>query len=120
MCIRDRDKAPEGLYIFVMEENGKLLVHPKKDAIKDLNSPKYKVIYDELIKATEDGIWVQYQWDVKKKKKKKKKKNHPSWSPCFYTKINHKKEKKSQESARSLAKNKKIIIHQQTTTTEYA
>lgn len=62
-----KDKAPEGLYIFIMEENGKLLVHPKKDAIKDLSSPKYKVIYDELIKATEKGVWVQYQWGGKEK-----------------------------------------------------
>ncbi len=60
-------KAPEGLYIFVMEMNGKLLIHPSKDAIKDLSTPKYKVIYDELIKATSDGVWVQYQWKGKEK-----------------------------------------------------
>lgn len=60
-------KAPEGLYIFVMKEDGKLLVHPSKDAIKDLSTEKYKVIYDELIKATSDGIWVQYQWKGKEK-----------------------------------------------------
>ncbi len=62
-----KDRAPEGLYIFVMEEGGKLLVHPSKDAIKDLSTPKYKVIYDELIKATTDGVWVQYQWQGKEK-----------------------------------------------------
>jgi len=62
-----KDKAPEGLYIFVMEKEGKLLVHPSKDAIKDLSTPKYKVIYDELIKATSDGVWVQYQWKGKEK-----------------------------------------------------
>ena len=60
-------KAPEGLYIFVMKEDGKLLVHPSKDTIKDLNAPQYKVIYDELIKATSDGVWVQYQWKGKEK-----------------------------------------------------
>lgn len=59
--------APEGLYIFIMEKEGKLLVHPKKDTLKDLNTPKYKVIYDELIKATSDGLWVQYQWNGKEK-----------------------------------------------------
>lgn len=62
-----KSNAPEGLYIFVMEKNGKLLVHPSKDAIKDLSTPKYKVIYDELIKATSDGVWVQYQWKGKEK-----------------------------------------------------
>ncbi|GAB6145933.1 cache domain-containing protein [Desulfocicer niacini] len=60
-------KAPEGLYIFVMQTDGKLLVHPSKDAIKDLSTPEYKVIYDELIKATSDGLWVQYQWKGKEK-----------------------------------------------------
>ncbi|SMC63119.1 Cache domain-containing protein [Desulfocicer vacuolatum DSM 3385] len=60
-------KAPEGLYIFVMKTDGKLLVHPSKDAIKDLSTTKYKVIYDELIKATSDGLWVQYQWKGKEK-----------------------------------------------------
>ncbi len=59
--------APEGLYIFVMEKDGKLVVHPKKDAIKDLSTEKFKVIYDELIKATSDGVWVQYQWGGKEK-----------------------------------------------------
>lgn len=56
------DRAPEGLYIFIMKEDGELLVHPKKDTIKTLNSPEYKVIFDQLIKATEKGTWVQYQW----------------------------------------------------------
>ncbi len=60
-------KAPESLYIFVMKKDGELLVHPSKDAIKDLSTPKYKVIYDELIKATSDGVWVQYQWKGKEK-----------------------------------------------------
>ncbi|MFO7749539.1 MAG: hypothetical protein R6V54_05550 [Desulfobacteraceae bacterium] len=62
-----KEAAPEGLYIFVMEEGGKLLVHPKKEAIKNLNTPKFKVIYDELIKATSDGLWVQYMWNGKEK-----------------------------------------------------
>ena len=62
-----KTKAPEGLYIFVMEKDGKLLVHPSKDAIKDLSAPKYKIIYDELVKATPKGIWVQYQWKGKEK-----------------------------------------------------
>ncbi|MBF0234604.1 MAG: hypothetical protein HQK65_16410 [Desulfamplus sp.] len=59
--------APESLYIFVMEEDGKLLVHPKKDAIKNLNAPKYQVIYDQVKKASPEGVWVQYQWDGKEK-----------------------------------------------------
>ena len=59
--------APEGLYIFIMDEGGELIVHPKKDAIKNLNSPKFKVIYDQLIKATPSGTWVQYQWNGQEK-----------------------------------------------------
>jgi signal transduction histidine kinase len=59
--------APESLYIFVMEEGGKLIVHPKKDAIVSLNAPKFQVIYDQVIKATPEGTWVQYQWDGKEK-----------------------------------------------------
>jgi hypothetical protein len=59
--------APESLYIFVMEEGGKLLVHPKKDVIQNLNAPKYQVIYDQVKKASPEGVWVQYQWDGKDK-----------------------------------------------------
>ncbi len=59
--------APEGLYLFVMKQAGELVVHPKKDAIKNLNAPKYQVIYDELIKATPTGTWVTYQWGGKQK-----------------------------------------------------
>ncbi|MBF0303309.1 MAG: hypothetical protein HQK73_09730 [Desulfamplus sp.] len=59
--------APESLYIFVMEEGGKLLVHPKKDAIQNLNAPKYQVIYDEVKKASPEGVWVKYNWDGKEK-----------------------------------------------------
>ncbi|MGD9732075.1 MAG: hypothetical protein AB7U45_07815 [Desulfamplus sp.] len=59
--------APESLYIFVMEADGKLLVHPKKDAIQNLNAPKYQVIYEQVSKATPEGVWVQYNWDGKDK-----------------------------------------------------
>ncbi|SLM28543.1 conserved exported hypothetical protein [Desulfamplus magnetovallimortis] len=59
--------APESLYIFVMKADGELVVHPKKDAIVNLNAPKFQVIYDEVVKATPEGTWVQYQWDGKEK-----------------------------------------------------
>ncbi len=59
--------APESLYIFVMEKGGELVVHPKKDAIKNLSAPKFQVIYDQLIKANDSGTWVQYMWGGKEK-----------------------------------------------------
>lgn len=59
--------SPESLYVFVMEKGGKLLVHPKKDTIGSLNAPKFKVIYDELVKASSSGTWVKYNWNGKEK-----------------------------------------------------
>ncbi len=59
--------APESLYIFIMAEDGQLIVHPKKDEIKNLNTPKYQVIYDQVSKASPEGNWIKYNWDGKEK-----------------------------------------------------
>lgn len=47
-------------YIFILEENGKMLVHPSLTGqnIKDVAGP----VYQALVKATTDGVWVDYEW----------------------------------------------------------
>jgi len=52
-------------YVFIMEENGMLLVHPSLagQSLKE----KAKPAYDECVKATADGVWVSYEWKGKKK-----------------------------------------------------
>lgn len=52
-------------YIFVMEEAGKLLVHPSLtgESLKEKAAP----VYDALTKATPEGVWVDYEWQGKKK-----------------------------------------------------
>lgn len=52
-------------YVFVMEEGGMMLVHPKfagKDYKKELPA-----IYDALMQASPQGTWVKYVWDDKEK-----------------------------------------------------
>ncbi|MEA3429240.1 MAG: hypothetical protein U9Q84_08550 [Thermodesulfobacteriota bacterium] len=53
-------------YVFIMKSNGVLVVHPSLTG-KDLNEGATKVLYDELVKATDDGIWIQYNWKGKVK-----------------------------------------------------
>lgn len=52
-------------YIFIMEDAGKLLVHPSLagESLKEKAGP----VYDALTKATPDGVWVEYVWKEKKK-----------------------------------------------------
>lgn len=52
-------------YAFVMEEAGKLLVHPSLagQSLKDKAGP----VYNALLKATPGGVWVDYEWKGKKK-----------------------------------------------------
>ena len=52
-------------YVFIMEEGGKLLVHPSL-AGKSLKK-KAEPVYNECIKATADGLWVDYVWKKKQK-----------------------------------------------------
>lgn len=46
-------------YIFIMEEDGTLLVHP---TLQSLAEEKYAPVYNALTQATEEGVWVQYEW----------------------------------------------------------
>lgn len=52
-------------YAFILEENGKLLVHPSLagESLKEKAPP----VYEALLKANTDGIWVQYEWKGKTK-----------------------------------------------------
>lgn len=52
-------------YAFIMEENGKLLVHPTL-AGKSLKE-KAPPVYNALVKATSAGVWVDYEWKGKQK-----------------------------------------------------
>ena len=52
-------------YVFIMEESGKVLVHPSLvgKSLKEAAAPAY----DAVVQATLDGNWVTYQWDGKEK-----------------------------------------------------
>jgi len=52
-------------YVFIMEEGGKLLVHPSLvgQSLKEKAEP----VYNECAKATADGLWVGYVWKEKQK-----------------------------------------------------
>ena len=52
-------------YVYIMEEGGKLLVHPKLtgESLKEKAAPAY----DAVVQATMEGNWVKYEWDGKEK-----------------------------------------------------
>ena len=52
-------------YAFILEEGGKLLVHPSLagESLKEKAPP----VYDALVQATAEGVWVQYEWKGKTK-----------------------------------------------------
>ncbi len=52
-------------YAFVMESDGKMLVHPSLsgESLKEKALP----IYTALKKAKSDGVWVEYEWEGKTK-----------------------------------------------------
>ncbi len=52
-------------YVFIMEEGGKLMVHPSLagQSLKEKAEP----VYNECVKATADGKWVDYMWKGKQK-----------------------------------------------------
>ena len=52
-------------YVYIMEENGKLLVHPSL-AGKSLKE-EVKPAYDAVVKATLEGTWVKYEWNKAEK-----------------------------------------------------
>ena len=48
-------------YVYIMEESGKLLVHPSLagKSLKEKAAP----VYDAVVQATLEGTWVKYQWN---------------------------------------------------------
>ena len=52
-------------YAFIMQENGKMLVHPTLvgKSLKDVAPP----VYEALMHASPEGTWVKYQWKGKEK-----------------------------------------------------
>ena len=52
-------------YVFIIEENGKILVHPK--LVGESLKEKAAVAYDAVVQATIEGNWVMYEWDGKEK-----------------------------------------------------
>ena len=52
-------------YVFIMEEDGMLLVHPSLvgQSLKEKAEP----VYTECAKATAEGVWVSYVWKEKPK-----------------------------------------------------
>jgi hypothetical protein len=48
-------------YVYIMEENGMLLVHPKLQG-QSLGDEQYKPVYEAIIQATPEGVWVDYDW----------------------------------------------------------
>lgn len=52
-------------YVFIMEENGQMLVHPS--LVGQSLKAKAEPVYNECSKATTDGKWVKYEWQGKQK-----------------------------------------------------
>lgn len=52
-------------YAFIMEESGKLLVHPSLagESLAEKAPPAYKA----LLAANPQGVWVEYEWQGKTK-----------------------------------------------------
>ena len=59
------DAAKKDPYVFIMEKGGKLLVHPSLvgQSLKEKAEP----VYNECVKATPAGAWVDYVWQGKQK-----------------------------------------------------
>jgi fibronectin type 3 domain-containing protein len=55
----------EPYYVFIMKTDGSMLVHPSLvgQSLKEKAGP----VYDECVKATDDGNWVGYIWKEKQK-----------------------------------------------------
>lgn len=62
-------------YAFIMVDDGKMLVHPSLTgkSLQETAPP----VYQALLKATPEGIWVEYEWQGKTKHTyARKTKNH--------------------------------------------
>ncbi len=60
-------------YAFIIEENGQMIVHPSLVGknLKEVATP----IYEALVQATPEGVWVNYEWKGKVKHTYAKKTN---------------------------------------------
>lgn len=54
-------------YAFIMEDNGKMLVHPSLIGTDYSQEEKLIPIYNALKMASVEGNWVQYEWKGKTK-----------------------------------------------------
>jgi hypothetical protein len=52
-------------YVYIMEENGNLLVHPS--LVGENLKEKAQPAFDAVVQATPDGNWVKYEWKEKEK-----------------------------------------------------
>ena len=52
-------------YAFVMEQDGKMLVHPS--LMGESLAEKAPPVYEALMQATPEGVWVEYEWQGKVK-----------------------------------------------------
>ena len=55
----------EPYYVFIMQEDGKMLVHPSLEG--ESLKAKAEPVYNALVKATPAGVWVEYEWQGKQK-----------------------------------------------------
>ncbi len=55
----------EPYYVFIMQEDGKLLVHPALEGqnLKEKAAP----VFEAVVKGTPEGVWVDYEWQGKMK-----------------------------------------------------
>ena len=60
-----KDAAAKDPYVFIMEEDGNLLVHPTLggESLKEKAEP----VYSEVVKGTPKGDYVKYEWAGAKK-----------------------------------------------------
>ena len=52
----------EPYYVFIMEQDGKFLVHPIYTRLEEWDKP----IFDAVSKATAEGLWVSYDYQGKR------------------------------------------------------
>ncbi len=59
--------APDAFepYAFIMQEDGKMLVHPSLTGENLME--KAPPVYQALMKANPEGVWVEYEWKGKTK-----------------------------------------------------
>lgn len=62
-----KDFAPDAYdpYAFIMETNGKMLVHPSLAG--ESLAEKAPPVFQALSVATPEGVWVEYEWQGKMK-----------------------------------------------------